>query len=136
MKLRAPHHLRSRGGDYDLLPLINIVFLLLVFFLLSATLTPADDRRHLPASAQVRAVETSPAVLRVRADGVLEFAGAPLLVTELTAAAAAWRQAHPGQALPVEADAATSATGFLALLPRLRAAGVEQLRLRARPVGG
>lgn len=135
MKVRVNLRRRGAAGDYDLLPLINIVFLLLVFFLLSATLAPVDDLDHLPASAQARAGRDEPSVLRVRADGALEFAGVPLPPAELPAAARAWQQAHPDLALPVEADAGASAPAFLRLLHSLRDAGVQQVRLRARPAG-
>jgi biopolymer transport protein ExbD len=73
--IRAATPRRSRDST---IPLINVVFLMLIFFLIAGTLAP-------PLDPDLKLVETSdlegrepPDALVLRADGTLSFRGTPV----------------------------------------------------------
>ena len=124
--MMRPMRLPRRGSQrreraISIVPMINIVFLLLVFFLLTATIAPPDpvavrlpvaEGREGPGAAEGQ-------VLHVDADGTLALGAAR--GDAALAALAGWPD---GDALVVRADADLDAAAFAALLARLRAVGV------------
>lgn len=69
-------HKREANDDDRILPLINIVFLLLIFFMIAGQLS-ASDPFHVspPASISETKVENNKLVLLVGSDGQLAFDG-------------------------------------------------------------
>lgn len=121
MRFRPPP--RRRMGE-PILPMINVVFLLLIFFLMTATLAP-------PAPFELDLPEgTGPVepggdtALYVGPDGTLAYGAA-----RGAAVFAALAALPPGGALEIRADAGTEAARIAALLPRLSEAGISQTRL-------
>lgn len=112
---------RARGEN--IVPMINIVFLLLIFFLLAATIAPTDPFPLTPPTAGADTAEVPPGTpLHVAADGALAF-GALRDEAALDALAG-----HDG-ALTLRADAALPGTALAALLTRLSALGVSEVDL-------
>lgn len=124
--------LRTRRADDDarMLPLVNLVFLLLVFFMLAGALSaPAAFRVQPPASRQAGSVEGSARALLIAADGRLAYGTDSLSPAALDAFATEWQAQHPNAALAVQADAAADAPNVLRILDRLRRAGIERVVL-------
>ncbi len=126
---------RSRRTSEDnVLPLINIVFLLLIFFMIAgalSTATPFDLR-----PARVRAAPDVPAPastgIAVAADGRIAFGGEPIALAALPARLERWRAEREGTTpLVVRADAQAQSQRLLAVIDVLREAGVERVRLLA-----
>jgi biopolymer transport protein ExbD len=113
---------RPRRGE-SVVPLINIVFLLLVFFLLTATIAPPEPLPVTPPEAAGAEAALEAVVLHVGADGSLALGAAR------DDAALARIAADPPPALTVRADAALDGAAFADLLARLQAAGVGTVRL-------
>ena len=116
---------RRHRADADV-PTINLVFLLLVFFLLTATLAPPDPLGVAPPEGEGTAAPPGEAV-SVAADGTLALAGA-----RGEAALAALASREPGP-LVLRADAGLPGEALAALLPRLRAAGATRIDLVLAP---
>lgn len=136
--MNIPVHGTVRHGESDVLPMINLVLLLLVFFMLFGTLAagrplsePFPVQPPTSVSAGRAAAQTD--VLLITADGRIAFGGAPIEPSELPARAATWRTTHPDAPLRVAADAQLDAAAFVALLERLRAAGIAHVGLAALP---
>ena len=96
-------------GDDNLIPMINIIFLLLIFFMVAGQITLNADVT-LPTSASETEVAPSPLMITLQADGVLridgETVGTPDLMsvlTELEIDAEKPLVAHVDQALPASA---------------------------------
>ncbi|WP_242511829.1 ExbD/TolR family protein [Rhodobaculum claviforme] len=103
--------------------MINIVFLLLVFFMLTATIAPPDPLQVQPPVARgAAATEGREVTLHVGADGALMIGDA-----RAEAALAALAALPDGTALRVNADAGLDGAAFARLLGRLAAAGVTEL---------
>ena len=123
---RAP-----RRPSENIVPLINVVFLLLVFFMLTGTLSPAAPMDvELPTAAgsgPPRGVSD----LLVAQDGTLALDGKPIDPDELVARLDGAPGARQGE-LEVRADARVEARILLPLLARLQQAGLSRLDLVTR----
>ena len=119
---------RRRAPAEALVPMINVVFLLLIFFLMSATIAPPDPFDvTLPAAATQDSADTSgPVVLHVSADGELAYDD-----LRGDAAFAALMSAGDGRPATVvlRADEGLDGAVFAGILARLAAAGVGDVDL-------
>ena len=113
---------RRRSGE-SIVPMINVVFLLLVFFLMTATIAPPDPFATEPPIAEAAEASDPGDVLFVGAGG--ELALGDVRGEEVFGAVV------PGAPLLVRADARLPAAELAAVLARLSAAGVTGIRLAA-----
>lgn len=65
--------LRKRGENY--VPMINVVFLLLIFFLMTSQIAPPDPFEITLPSSQSEALAEGRQTLFISADGALSFEG-------------------------------------------------------------
>lgn len=124
----APPRPRRRPAE-NIVPMINVVFLLLIFFLMTAQITPRDPFEVAPPASHSGDSADGHDVLYVSAEGRLAYSGA---LDEAVFAALATRQL-PGPLL-LRADASLGAADLARLLPRLAAAGVADVALVTAPV--
>lgn len=115
----------------NVVPMINVVFLLLIFFMLAAQLAPPEPFSVAPPEGEVAEALPEGAALFVSASG--DLALGELRGEAVFAALHARDEAGP---LPVRADAGLSAEALAALLPRLAAAGVSSVALELTPDAG
>lgn len=107
----------------SVVPMINVVFLLLIFFLMSAQITPPDPfPLTLPDSDGVPET-AAPGVLYISANAELHFEG----ITGDAALPAAAR----ATGLSLRADSGVAASELARVLARLAALGAESVQLIA-----
>jgi len=87
--MRLPQHGRGRSSDVNMTPMIDVVFQLIIFFLVSSHLAKQEAQLPLPlplaASGAKEGHETNPRVtINVLADGQLSLAGKHLAAGELS----------------------------------------------------
>ncbi len=128
---------RPKGDDERILPLINVVFLLLIFFMLAGRLAASDPFEIAPPRSASEGSAASPDMLvLVGADGRLALDG-EILAEEALRAAAADRLSNDGDVrVRLKADGRAEATAVVAVMELLREAGVERLMLLTVPEGG
>jgi biopolymer transport protein ExbD len=125
---------REGSGDDGVLPLINVVFLLLVFFMVAGRLTAADPFDIDPARSRLEAAPPDgEPVIHVGADGRLALDGTEMNAERVVDAAAALAARGQPARLRIKADAAADTLPIVALLAKLRAAGVTEARLMVQP---
>ncbi len=122
-------------GDERILPLINIVFLLLIFFMIAGRLTVTDPFDIEPArSASDGSDVRTEALVLVDASGHLAFDGEvvtqAVLVAEISERV---RQVGNDLVVRLKADGRADATSIVAVMELLRDAGVEKLKLLTVP---
>ena len=111
-----PTRLRRKDDDERILPLINVVFLLLIFFMLAGHLAASDPFEIAPPRS---ASDDG----RLALDGVeIEEAGLVALVAVRVAESASLR-------VQFKADGRSDATQAVAIMEQLREAGVKRLKL-------
>lgn len=127
----APPTKRPRSNDDSVLPLINIVFLLLIFFMLAGVLTQKPPfELKAPSTAETQdQTQLQRQVLEVAADGRFAFAGKPIQRDELSDTLTNWPDDKP---LQIRADASIKANELTGLFAALRRAGVSEVNLLTR----
>jgi biopolymer transport protein ExbD len=128
---------RERRPSEHVVPLINVVFLLLVFFMLTGRLAapPALDL-ELPVDTspvpetQASSTDETPPMLSIDADGVLALGARRVDPTELASALA-----DPPELLALRADARVPARLLVPVLEQLEAAGISRIDLITERVG-
>ena len=127
---------RKASPEAGLLPMINVVFLLLIFLLISARLTPPEAISVTPPVAEGTPAPGDFTVL-MGSDGDLAFGrvtGHDAALAALAAAYAAWcNGAACDAALTLRADALAPAASLAALLPEVARIGFARIDLATVP---
>jgi biopolymer transport protein ExbD len=116
MRFRAA---RRRERRESIVPMINVVFLLLIFLLLTAEMTPAPPLEVSPPEAEAEAEAPGEWVLHLGADGTLALGD--------RRGEAALAAVPEGAVVQLRADASLPAAELAALLPRLAHAAEVRL---------
>ncbi|SDE51386.1 ExbD/TolR family protein [Rhodospira trueperi] len=121
---------RQTSDDERILPLINVVFLLLIFFMLAGSLSAIDPFDITPPrSASTGEDDPQEIVVLVSADGRLALDGVPAADAAFEAMLSARLDATEGVRVRLKADGHADATEVVAVMERLRALGVNRLFL-------
>ncbi|MCV6584210.1 MAG: biopolymer transporter ExbD [Marinibacterium sp.] len=114
-----------RPRSESIVPMINVVFLLLIFFLMTSRLAEPEPFDVTPPTAATEAEAQADPVLFVSKDGRLSFDGAE--GTGAIAAVAA--QSDASSIIQLRADAALEAGKLAAILRDLSTAGLARVEL-------
>jgi biopolymer transport protein ExbD len=114
----------------SLLPLINVVFLLLIFFMLMGALNAVDlfDIEP-PTSASASETTLDKSVVLVGADGRLAYLDGELDDDALTQTVGDILKAEPNTLFRLKADGAAPAARVIEVMELLKAAGAERVLL-------
>lgn len=86
--MQVPNHLRSGEVGFNMTPMIDVVFLLIIFFLVSSHLAKQEAQMELPlpvaeSGSMESEAESRRVTVNVRHDGQLLLAGRAVRPTEL-----------------------------------------------------
>ena len=127
--MRIPLKERPRR-DGNVLPLINIVFLMLIFFLLAGTIAPTADFDLTPAVSKNSPAATVPAyAVYVSQVGYISIAGTEVTEDEVGDAMRAFSVALDGKPLEIIADHEADAALVLSIAEAARNASIGQIKL-------
>lgn len=128
--MHFPRNRRRASNDEAILPLTNVVFLLLIFFMLAGRLvTPEPFDIALPESHSESSARADGLEIQLAADGRLALDGETIALDDLVEAVRARLEARPGTPVRLRADGTGDATRVVAIMRRLHDAGAERLRL-------
>jgi len=114
----------------DIAPLIDIVFLLLVFFMLTSTfMVPEAIELELPESSSATATDTKPIVVALDALGQLALNGERIELEGLREAIEPLLKQDPDTAITLKSDASTEVQQLLRVMDEIRAAGGTDVAL-------
>jgi biopolymer transport protein ExbD len=134
MRLKRPKP--ASDSEADLIPLINVVFLLLIFFMLAGRLAPTESiALDPPRSDSRQGARATPPVILIDRAGQLRLNGEPLDDTTLAERVAGLLADGPPH-VQIKADAALDALRLVELLEQLRGAGAEEIDLLTLARGG
>jgi len=127
--MRLPDTRSLNKGD-SIVPLINIVFLLLVFFLLAGTLSPRPPFEMETVSTELAPPAGAPAdAVFVSAEGRIAYHGVELSVDALTARLAEEGRGSGDDPVEVQLDRRLLAQDLFPILEALSRARLDKLRL-------
>lgn len=110
-----------------IVPMINVVFLLLIFFLMTAQITPPEPFEIEPPASEAENPAEQQPVLYISPEGELAFQDA-----RGEEALALITDALTDENLLVRADQALKASEVAALLPKLSVLGVKRVQIVSR----
>lgn len=117
----------------DIAPLIDIVFLLLVFFMLTSTfLVPEAIELELPESASATVTEITPITVALDSSGELALNGEPIQLDGLRSAIEPLIADNSDVAITLKSDAHTNVQQLLEVMDEIRAAGGSNVALATK----
>lgn len=120
---------RAKDHDDKLVPMINVIFLLLMFFLIAGNLKPLfSEEQLIPLSGSEALPARERIELSLSRDGVLTWGGEAVDAARLGARLRAQPDGVP-DALSLRADARTQAAALLPVLDALRGIGVQRIAI-------
>lgn len=124
---------KHRDDETAVLPLINIVFLLLAFFIIAGQLTPLPPFEVDPPTVSSEPVKTPPPVtVHIARDGALAIDSQLATAERIEQRLATMTGAPSAPRVRIVADGQADANTVVALMQRMRAAGVEAAELTTR----
>lgn len=127
---------RSRNDEERMLPLVNVVFLLLIFFMIAGKLAASDPFQISPPQSQSDGQpEAQELLVLVGADGRLALDGEVLEKDALSVAISDRLSNNENTHVRLKADGQAQTTQIIAVMELLRDAGVERLKLLTVPEG-
>ena len=126
-------HLKQEKKEYHfetLLPLVNIVFLLLIFFLLAGSFqSPEAFEVNSPQADNSQQEDQDSATFLLSADGSYAYENSMISKQELLALASQLEPINGKRALRLKADAAVSAETVISLLDELARLNITEVRI-------
>ena len=120
-----------------LTPLIDVVFILLIFFMLAGELVASDPFEVAPPySTNETEISERDLVVLVGADGTLAVGDRVIEKGAWEGAVAAWLDTDAPPGVWLKADGEAESTEVIAVMEILRAAGVERLKVVTQLVTG
>lgn len=133
-RLQKPRR-QETSDDERVLPLINVVFLLLIFFMVAGRLAASDRFSIEPPASASDAQPSRELLVLVGTDGRLAVDGELVETSGLRAAVTDYLADNEEARVRVKADGRVAATRVVAIMERLRAAGAERIDLLTVPEG-
>ncbi len=114
----------------DIAPLIDIVFLLLVFFMLTSTfLVPEAIELELPESSSSNVMEITPITVALNQAGELTLNGEKIALEQLKAAIEPLLEQNSDAPITLKSDAQSKVQQLLRVMDEIRAAGGSNIAL-------
>ena len=127
--MKIPRYADKRAG-LNITPLIDVVFILLVFFMLAGAVRPSDPFPVTPAETRSpQEGDAEPFIVLIDADGRIALNGEPLRRDALAEAVRAALARAPRTVIQVKPDAEAEADALIAAMEEIRDAGAQTLVL-------
>lgn len=127
----AARRANSEQASINLTPMIDVVFLLVIFFMVGSKFSEAESRIkvNVPAAGQMRSITRAPdeRVVAIAIDGSLTLDDQPISLAELTSQLRDQHQNYPGLKVAVRGEATGSLQQTVEVLHAVRSSGVQQI---------
>ena len=121
---------QERRMDLTVLPMVNVVFLLLIFFMLVGRIGPTEELDISPPLSESGQVESGrPLRVEIDRSGVIALDGKVIDTTGLIVFVTDLLRQDPSTQLQLKADAGLDANNLIRIMETLRLIGVAKLTL-------
>lgn len=120
----------KKNSEEHILPLINVVFLLLIFFMIAGQLTTQDPFKITPSqSISTREMDNEQAIIHMDQEGNLAFQNEQVSEDALKDKLAVYLEQNPVNILRLKVDQQQKAGKVLSLMTSLRELGIKKVTL-------
>ncbi|MUM77201.1 biopolymer transporter ExbD [Pseudodesulfovibrio sp. F-1] len=124
---------RSRRSDINMTPLIDIVFILLIFFVVTTSFVrEAGVEVQRPSAQSAETMEKANVILGLTAEGRIFVEGRPLDIRSVRAYMERFLAETPDGSVVIVADRDSSTGAAVQVLDQCRLAGVRNISIAAR----
>ena len=127
----SARHQRSEDATINLTPMIDVVFLLVIFFMVGSKYSEAESRIkiNVPTVGEMRSITRVPdeRIVAIGIDGSLSLDGAPVTMGQLTETLRRQRTNYPALRVAVRGEANGTLQQTVEVLQAVRQSGVDQI---------
>lgn len=117
----------------DLTPMLDVVFILLIFFIVTTSFVRESGIEVDPPQASTAEVQAQASILlAITSEGDVWVDGQPLPLTALGPVVARLHAERPQSSVVIQADKASRSGRLVEVMDRLRQAGVDKIALAAQ----
>ncbi len=120
----------------NLTPMIDVVFLLVIFFMVGSKFSESESRIqvNVPSVAEMRSIARIPdeRIVDIAADGSLTLDGGAVTASQLTMTLRDQHASYPALKVAVRGDSDVPFQRIAEVLQAVRSSGVEQMGIAAR----
>jgi len=129
-------HLNKKGASFDLTPLIDVVFLLLIFFMLTTTFVNLENRVkiNLPSGDFAAAESSENIIVTITENNTIYLNGKLIDPLKLTESVAAKIEEEPERTVILEADKNVLHGKVIRVMDLLKKGGAEKIAIATQPV--
>ena len=131
------NHRLKKKPEFMIIPMIDIIFFLLVFFMMNSLQTVAQKALavQLPQAQSATAPAQLPIIMTLDEEGHITIDNNPVSITESAAIMKRHMQENPNAAVVLQADKRTAHGQVVAVMDMLKGAGVKRLSIAAEQKG-
>ena len=133
MAIRRP---RTEDATINLTPMIDVVFLLVIFFMVGSKFSEAESRIkvNVPTVGQMRSITRAPdeRVVAVGVDGTITLGDTPMTLAQLTETLRQEHDNYPGLKVAVRGEADGSLQQTVEVLHAVTRSGVDQVGISTK----
>ena len=128
-------HLNKRSARFDLTPLIDVVFLLLIFFMLTTTFVNLENRVkvNLPSGDFAAAEPSENIIVTITENNTIYLNGKLIDPLKLTESVAAEIKDEPEKIVILEADKNVLHGKVIRVMDLLKKGGAERIAIATQP---
>ncbi|MCG8650549.1 MAG: biopolymer transporter ExbD [Pirellulales bacterium] len=127
---------RSEDATINLTPMIDVVFLLVIFFMVGSKFSEAESRIkvNVPTVGELRSITRVPdeRIVVIGMDGALSLDGQPITLEQLTATLREQHRVYPAIKVAVRGEAEGTLQQTVEVLHAVRSSGVDQIGISTR----
>ena len=131
------NHRLKKKPEFMIIPMIDIIFFLLVFFMMNSLQTVAQKALavQLPQAQSATAPAQLPIIMTIDEEGHITIDNNPVSITESEAIMKRHMEENPNAAVVLQADQRTAHGQVVAVMDMLKGAGVKRLSIAAEQKG-
>lgn len=127
---------KERDREFNIAPLIDVVFLLLVFFLLTSSYVFKTFELKMPSKAKVKPPDSDnlpPISIMIQEDESVLFDGVPVDMRDLARNVNAYLPSDNKRTFVIKPEDESEVETLIRVMERVRSAGAKDVRLARRP---
>ena len=130
------HHPNKKSASFDLTPLIDVVFQLLIFFMVTTTFVNLENRVevNLPSGNFAAAGPSENIIVSITENNIIYFNGKIIDPLKLTENVAVELKKAPNKIVVLEADKNVLHGKVIRIMDLLKKGGAEKIAIATQPV--